>query len=316
MISALYSPALEKAPLLTRLASSRYVSQVLGYLNYDNVLSARATGMLKFLRESGIQLSEFVGNLSEYDTARKIFERQIRYWNCRPMPENPRAVVCPADARGLVGIDGRVIGTVSQAEVFLVPRTAGRRLAMAALVRRRRLCGASGSRRKNITTPIARYRAACSISTRVNGRYHPCNPNAAGAADDASLEESPCGDHHRHGLHERLCGRLGRDDRSGCADDRPDRTALQRISLRKASACREGHVSAERARPRRCSVPAAAPWCCSFSLAAFASPRTCVDNRYRSDVHNRFSLTLGEPLAETDVAVRSLLATPLEEEPC
>ena len=40
--------------------------------------------MLRLLRESGIQLSEFVGNLSEYDTPRKIFERQIRYWNCRP----------------------------------------------------------------------------------------------------------------------------------------------------------------------------------------------------------------------------------------
>ena len=91
MIRALYSPALEKAPLLTRMASSRYFSRVLGYLNYDNVLSSRATGMLKFLRQSGIQLSEFVGNLSEYDTARKIFERQIRYWNCRPMPANPRA---------------------------------------------------------------------------------------------------------------------------------------------------------------------------------------------------------------------------------
>src|SRR5689334_17340674 len=103
VIAALYSPAMEKAPLLTHLASSRYVSRLLGYLNYDNVLSARATGMLKFLRDSGIPLSEFVGNLSEYDTARKIFERQIRYWNCRPMPKYPRAVVCPADSRALIG---------------------------------------------------------------------------------------------------------------------------------------------------------------------------------------------------------------------
>src|ERR1700679_3019098 len=66
VVSALYSPALEKAPLLTRLASSRYVSSLLGYLNYDNLLSSRATGMLKFLRQSGIPLGEFAGNLSEY----------------------------------------------------------------------------------------------------------------------------------------------------------------------------------------------------------------------------------------------------------
>ena len=55
VIGALYSPALENAPWLTRLASSRYVSRALGYLNYDNLLSSRATGMLRFLRESGIQ---------------------------------------------------------------------------------------------------------------------------------------------------------------------------------------------------------------------------------------------------------------------
>ena len=38
-----------------------------------------------------------------------------------------------------------------------------------------------------------------------------------------------------------------------------------------------------------------------------------VENQYRSGVQSRFSLTLGEPLTETDVAVRSLLALPAEE---
>ena len=125
VVTALYSPALEKAPLLTRLASSRYVSRVLGYLNYDNVLSSRATGMLKFLRDSGIQLSEFVGNLSEYDTARKIFERQIRYWNCRPMPTNPRAVVCPADSRALIGSMEESSGLYLKQKFFSFPELLG-----------------------------------------------------------------------------------------------------------------------------------------------------------------------------------------------
>jgi len=39
-------------------------------------------------------------------------------------------------------------------------------------------------------------------------------------------------------------------------------------------------------------------------------------NQQRCGVESRFSLSLGEPLAETDVAVRSLLALPVEEEPC
>jgi len=37
------------------------------------------------------------------NTAKKIFERQIRYWETRPMPEDPNAVVSPADGRVLVG---------------------------------------------------------------------------------------------------------------------------------------------------------------------------------------------------------------------
>ena len=41
-----------------------------------------------------------------------------------------------------------------------------------------------------------------------------------------------------------------------------------------------------------------------------------VENQQRWGVHNRFSLTLGEPITETDVAVRSLLAMPVEEDPC
>jgi phosphatidylserine decarboxylase len=36
-------------------------------------------------------------------SARKLFERRIQYWRYRPMLEDPRVVVSPADARVLVG---------------------------------------------------------------------------------------------------------------------------------------------------------------------------------------------------------------------
>ena len=144
VVSALYSPALEKAPLLTRLASSRYVSRVLGYLNYDNVLSSRATGMLKFLRDSGIQLSEFVGNLSEYDTARKIFERQIRYWNCRPMPQNSaRRCLSRRFARALLGSMEESSGLYLKQKFFSFPELLGEGSPWQHFVRRRRLRGVS-----------------------------------------------------------------------------------------------------------------------------------------------------------------------------
>src|SRR5208283_2145090 len=39
-----------------------------------------------------------------------------------------------------------------------------------------------------------------------------------------------------------------------------------------------------------------------------------LENQRRGGVQSRFSVMLGEPMTETDVAVRSLLATPAEEE--
>ena len=177
IVRALYSPALEKAPLLTRLASGRYISRVLGYLNYDNLLSSRATGMLKFLRQSGIPLSEFVGNLSDYDTARKIFERQIRYWNCRPLPPDPRAVVCPADARGLIGSMQESSGLYLKQKFFSFPELLGDGSPW-----HRSFAG--GDYAVFRLTPEKYHYTHSPVSGRVldiysvEGRYYPCNPNA------------------------------------------------------------------------------------------------------------------------------------------
>lgn len=32
-----------------------------------------------------------------------MFERQIRYWQCRPLPQDERCIVAPSDARALIG---------------------------------------------------------------------------------------------------------------------------------------------------------------------------------------------------------------------
>src|ERR1700760_102078 len=95
-VRALYSPKLENAEWVARLASSRKVSELLAYLNYDNRLSSRAAGMERFLKRSGIDWSELLDDPATLNTARKLFERKIRYWECRPLPSLGRCVVCPA----------------------------------------------------------------------------------------------------------------------------------------------------------------------------------------------------------------------------
>jgi phosphatidylserine decarboxylase len=314
VVSALYSPALEKAPLLTRLASSRYVSRVLGYLNYDNVLSSRATGMLKFLRESGIQLSEFVGNLSDYETARTIFERHIRYWNCRPMPANPRAVVCPADSRSLIGSMEESSGLYLKQKFFSFPELLGDGSPW-----QRSFEG--GDYAVFRLTPEKYHYTHSPVSGRVldlysvEGRYYPCNPNAA----------------------VQLVTPVSKNRRvvTILDTDCPNGSVVGRVAMIEVVALMIGQIEQryseqryENARnvekgmflrvgaPKALFRPGSSTVVLLFQRHRVRFARDLVENQQRCGVHNRFSLTLGEPVTETDVAVRSLLATPLEEEPC
>lgn len=314
VVSALYSPALEKAPMLTRLASSRYVSCVLGYLNYDNVLSSRATGMLKFLRDSGIPLSEFVGNLSEYDTARKIFERQIRYWNCRPMPSNPRAVVCPADARALVGSMEKSSGLYLKQKFFSFPELLGDGSPWQSSFE-------AGDYAVFRLTPEKYHYTHSPVSGRVldlysvEGRYFPCNPNAA----------------------VQLITPVSKNRRvvTVLETDCPNGSGVGRVAMIEVVALMIGQIEqrySERRYEDPCPVekrmflragapkslfrPGSSTVVLLFQRDRIRFAQDLVVNQRRGDVQSRFSLTLGEPLTETDVAVRSLLALPAEEVAC
>jgi len=102
-IRFLYSGVRENAPILFRLCTSARMSSILGMINFDNPLAAGLSGNRRFLAECGVDLGECLAPPEFFDTPRKIFERQIRYWECRPMADDPSAVVSPADARILVG---------------------------------------------------------------------------------------------------------------------------------------------------------------------------------------------------------------------
>lgn len=96
----LYSTVRENLPTLFRILTSSRAGHVLAYVNYDAPLNYLNRS---FLRQAGVDLSECVEPSSSLDTPRKVFERKIRYWECRPMPQWERAVVSPADSRVLIG---------------------------------------------------------------------------------------------------------------------------------------------------------------------------------------------------------------------
>ena len=103
LVRLLYHRVRENAPALFRLLTSSRMTDILGFVNYDLPFGSGQTACSRFLRELNVDLSECLAQPAELDTPRKVFERQIRYWDCRPMPGDRDAVVSPADARVLVG---------------------------------------------------------------------------------------------------------------------------------------------------------------------------------------------------------------------
>jgi len=102
-IKYLYSGLRECSPSLFRVLTSARVSRLLGFMNYELFLGKKMFGHMDFLRSSGMDIAECLHDPEHLDTLKKIFERKIRYWECRPMPDDPDVIVSPADSKMLVG---------------------------------------------------------------------------------------------------------------------------------------------------------------------------------------------------------------------
>ncbi len=102
-IRFIYSHLRENAPLMFRMVTSARMSRLLAWINFSSLLNEKLNGSRSFLKAAGIDLRECLGTPAHLDTPQKIFERKIRYWECRPMPNDPAAVVSPCDGRMLAG---------------------------------------------------------------------------------------------------------------------------------------------------------------------------------------------------------------------
>ncbi len=103
MINTIYSTIRENSSVLFNLLTSARTSDLLRIFNYDNPIVSRSSNMKKIIADLNINLDECVRDARELNSPRKLFERQIKYWDCRPMSDVPGHVVSPADSRVLVG---------------------------------------------------------------------------------------------------------------------------------------------------------------------------------------------------------------------
>jgi phosphatidylserine decarboxylase len=314
IIRTLYSPKLENAPLLSRLASSRYLSEVLGYLNYDNALASRLSGMQHFLRSCGVDTRELVENAATLDTPRKVFERKIKYWECRPLPQREDCAVCPVDSRAMVGSLRETSGLFVKGKFFDFPE----------------LLGGEGSRwsRRFAQGDFAMFRLTpekyhythVPASGRVadfygvQGRYHSCNPNAA-----VQLLTP-------YSKNRRVVTILDTDCEGG--------THIGYVAMIEVVALMVGQIepcySAERyenpqplehsmflqkGAPKALFRPGSSTVVLLFQSNRIRFAEDLVCNQQKPGLDSRYSAGFGQPAVETDVRVRSLLAYPIEVQP-
>jgi phosphatidylserine decarboxylase len=103
LLNRLYSGARENNSLLFKAVTSKRMSALLALFHYDLQRPVKNPGKDPRILSIGINLEETLDRPECLNTIRKVFERKLTYWLCRPMPDEESCVVSPADARMIAG---------------------------------------------------------------------------------------------------------------------------------------------------------------------------------------------------------------------
>ncbi len=309
LINWLYHPLREKAPKLFQLLVSARPSALLSWWHYSRMLNGRLSTKTRALLTSGGVMIECLEPPEHLNTARKVFERQIRYWVYRPLPKEADAILSPADAKALVGSLSNHPYLEIKGHFFDLPELLGDRplwrevfeFADFAVFR------LTPEKYHYNHTPVA---GEVVDFFQIEGNFHSCNPGAIVA------EVTPYSKNRRVvtiidtdvpngsgvglvAMIEVVAMMIGDIEQYYCEDQyhvpQPIKIGM---FLRKG-------VPKSRYRPGS-----------STDILLFQSGRVrfaddLIRNQQRSDVRSRFTSGFKKPLVETDIQVRSLLALPV-----
>lgn len=307
-VRALYNDVLENAPALCRMASSARFSSLLAYLNYDSFIGARLSGAEKFLRAWNINFDECVLPREALNTPRKIFERQIRYWEHRPLPEDERAVVCPADARAIVG------SLAADSKIFIKGKFFDAEELLGVEKREWLDVFRDGDFALFRLTPEKYHYTHTPVAGRVvdfyelDGRFHSCNPTATVALIGA------------HSKNRRVVTVFDTDVENGTQIGLVAMIEIVALMIGRIESCYSATkydapqmlapgVFVERGQPKGLFRPGSSTVLLLFRKNRVRFASDLLVNLNRGDVTSRFSRGFGRPIVETDVRVRSLLGT-------
>lgn len=310
-IQFLYSSVREKAPALFDAMTSPRMSRVLGFLNYDSFVARPFSRARRFLKTSGINTDECVQPPEALNTLARIFARQIRYWDCRPLPERNDVVVSPADARVVCGSLCAAALLSIKGKFFDLVELLGHRLRQA-----ERFLG--GDVAVFRLTPDRYHYNHAPVSGlvvdhyEVDGVLHSCNPQAV------VTTLTPFSKNRRAV--------------TIIDTDQPGGTGVGRVAMVEVGALMIGEIVQcysdyhyespravvpgmwlKRGLPKSRYLPGGSTDVLIFEPGRVRFCDDLLANQKRADVHSRYSLGFGLPLVETDIQVRTIIATPVEK---
>jgi len=303
-IRLLYGRAREMAPRVFKALTSARTSQCLGYVHFDLPLHRRPAKIRKIIAELGIDSSECIAAFEELDSVRKVFERQIRYWRCRPMPEDPRRVVAPADAKAMVGDLEQTHSLFMKEKFFSFRELLGSW--------QRRWLGrfADGSYAMFRLTPDKYHYNHAPVSGRVvdfyaiEGGYHSCNPAAVVTA------VTP------YSKNKRVVTVIDTDVPGGTRIGMVAMVEIVALMIGEIIQCYSTRryddpqpvapgLMMRRGQPKSLFRPGSSVVVLFFQKMRMVFDPDLTANSRRLDVQSRFSQGFHRPLVETDVQVRS-----------
>ncbi|MDP3479330.1 MAG: phosphatidylserine decarboxylase [Desulfoprunum sp.] len=305
VVAFLYNNLRENAPAMFRALTSARMSSLLGFCYYD-IPGGYRSRVEKSFGRLGIDPRECLEPLSWYSSMRRIFERQIRYGELRPMDDDPAIIVSPADARLLIGSFAETSSLFIKEKFFDLEELLGRDSPWPAHFY-------GGDFAVCRLTPDKYHYNHLPVSGRVldiyevDGIYHSCNPLASVAV--ASI----------YSKNRRVVTVIDTDVKGGSLVGLVIMVEIVALMIGDIVQrySRTGYDDPEPVRPglfvhKGCPKsmyrPGSSTDVLLFKPGRIDFSADLISNSRRSGVHSRFVGGTGSPLVETDIRVRSTLA--------
>jgi phosphatidylserine decarboxylase len=308
VINFLYNHARENAGTSFKALTSSRCSRLLGFFNYDLPYVLGICNPRHIIQALNIDLAECIDSLEQLNSPRKIFERKIKYWEKRPMLDDPSAIVSPADSKMLVG------SFENESQLFLKEKFfhfdeligSGKREWLQAF--------SKGSYAIFRLTPEKYHYNHVPVSGKVvdiyelDGMYHSCNPGAV------MVEATP------YSKNKRVVTIIDTQV--------PNGTGVGLVAMIEIVALMIGDILQcysksryqnpqnvkpglflKKGQPKSLYRPGSSLDVLIFQKNAVTFCNDIVSNMHHPNVKTRFSKAFGKPVVETDVKVRSHIAT-------